>query len=193
MWILLGILQRAATLLVIGLATAFSGMLLQSGATILGGVAIALVAGPAVALVSLYAVVVSTLHQLALHSLVHNRRGVASALVHAWRIARHAPVVTARAVATDLVLYVSVAALTLGVKSLTDGLGGTLVTLSLAGFAGVTRAGFWARAYRALGGLSPDDGVPGLAGSPELASARAGQGQAELFQAERGREDEERW
>ena len=32
----------------------------------------------------------------------------------------------------------------------------------LTGFAGVARAGYWARAYRALGGLSPDDGVPGL-------------------------------
>ncbi len=32
----------------------------------------------------------------------------------------------------------------------------------LLGFAGVTRAGYWAQAYRALGGLSPDDGVPGL-------------------------------
>jgi hypothetical protein len=34
--------------------------------------------------------------------------------------------------------------------------------LLLYGFAGVTRAGFWARTYRALGGLSPADGVPGL-------------------------------
>ena len=31
------------------------------------------------------------------------------------------------------------------------------------GFVGVTRALYWARAYRALGGLSPADGVPGLA------------------------------
>jgi hypothetical protein len=37
-----------------------------------------------------------------------------------------------------------------------------VVGITLTGFAGVTRAAYWARAYRALGGLSPDDGVPGL-------------------------------
>jgi hypothetical protein len=38
----------------------------------------------------------------------------------------------------------------------------SIVIFLLYGFAGVTRAGFWARAYRALGGLSSADQVPGL-------------------------------
>ena len=36
------------------------------------------------------------------------------------------------------------------------------LVLAIYGFAGVVRAGFWARAYRALGGLSAADHVPGL-------------------------------
>ena len=38
----------------------------------------------------------------------------------------------------------------------------TVNTLTLQGV-GVTRASYWARMYRELGGLSPEDGVPGLA------------------------------
>jgi hypothetical protein len=38
----------------------------------------------------------------------------------------------------------------------------TVIVLALYGFAGVTRAGYWARTYRALGGLSHADRVPGL-------------------------------
>jgi hypothetical protein len=32
----------------------------------------------------------------------------------------------------------------------------------LTAIAGVARALYWARVYRALGGLTPEDGVPGL-------------------------------
>jgi hypothetical protein len=38
-----------------------------------------------------------------------------------------------------------------------------LMWVAILGFAGVTRAAYWARMYRELGGLSPEDGVPGLA------------------------------
>lgn len=119
---------------------------------------------PLLAFLVVYGVLLSVLHQLALHSLVHNRRGVASALLHAWRIARASPRDTFRAAVGDAVLSLSVylasalLAGILGALPLVD----TLPQLAVLGIAGVARAGYWARAYRALGGLSPDDGVPGL-------------------------------
>jgi hypothetical protein len=115
-----------------------------------------------------YGVVLSVLNQLALHSLAHNRRGVYSALLHGWRIMRNDGWATARTVMVDLLLFATVAmiwsVLTLGGKAFGQPLVaiGVIVKLLLTGFAGVARAGYWARAYRALGGLSPDDGVPGL-------------------------------
>lgn len=182
MWVLLGLLQRGATLFVLGVAGGFAALFMEAGGDVLGGIALVLLAGPAVALVALYAVTVSVLHQLALHSLAHNRRGVASALVHAWRIARHSPIATARTVAVDLVLHASVLTLAGIAEALIGGGFASFAQLGLAGFAGVARAGFWARAYRALGGLSPDDRVPGLAAPPRAPASVPG-----------GPAEEERW
>jgi hypothetical protein len=118
---------------------------------------------PAVILVLVYAAVLMVLNQLALHSLAHNRRGVASALAHAWRLVQASPLGALRATLVDFVLFLSV----LVASSLfaPDALRNTplvLLLLALNGFAGVTRAGYWARTYRALGGLTPADKVPGL-------------------------------
>jgi hypothetical protein len=117
---------------------------------------------PFLLLVMAYAAVLMVLNQLALHSLAHNRRGVASALTHAWRLVRASPLGATRAAVVDLVLFFSVL---LAAKILTgllgDGLDG-LILLALLGFAGVARAGYWARTYRALGGLGHADRVPGL-------------------------------
>lgn len=117
--------------------------------------------GPSTIVVACYALVVSVLLQLSLHSLALNRRGVASALVHAWRLVRQEPWAAARAVLVDGVLSAVVAtiAMLLGAfGAWVAAIGGLL----LAGFLGVTRACFWSRAYRALGGLGPEDNVPGL-------------------------------
>lgn len=122
--------------------------------------------GPIVILFLSYALSMAVLTQLALHSLAHNKRGIGSALLHGWRIMRHDVPATVRAVIVDVLLTVAVLAVTTMIGSLTpvDWLNWLdwLVSIVLAGFAGVTRAAYWARAYRALGGLSPDDGVPGL-------------------------------
>src|SRR5262245_24577022 len=121
---------------------------------------------PVMLLILAYAAVLMVLNQLALHSLAHNHRGVASALTHAWRLVRASPLGALRATAVDLVLFLSVLMLDsvlhsfLGPNFLRDLV--SLATLLLYGFAGVTRAGFWARTYRALGGLSSADRVPGL-------------------------------
>lgn len=115
-----------------------------------------------------YALALSVLNQLALHSLAHNRRGVYSALLHGWRIMRNDPWATARAVMVDLVLFLTIM-MAWNMFTEFSGLLGhaglvlaTIAKVLLTSFAGVARAGYWARAYRALGGLSPDDGVPGL-------------------------------
>jgi hypothetical protein len=119
---------------------------------------------PSLLLVLLYAAVLMVLNQLALHSLAHNRRGVASALTHAWRLVRASPLGVLRATLVDFVLFLSVLVAT---SIFAQGLFGgtsleTIIFLALSGFAGVTRAGYWARTYRALGGLSSADRVPGL-------------------------------
>lgn len=137
---------------------------LGQGFTILAWVGILM---PGTVLLTAYAVLLSVLHQLGLQSLAHNRRGVSSALVHAWRVAKANPWGTARTVVVDLVLDLSIWVITLGLAQVLRLLVGgnslfLLTSLMLMGFGGVARAGYWARAYRALGGLSPDDQVPGL-------------------------------
>lgn len=121
---------------------------------------------PVLVLVLAYAAVLMVLNQLALHSLAHNRRGVASALTHAWRLARASPSGVLRATLVDFVLFLSMLliqklALVFFQPSFLQGLV-PLALLLLYGFAGVARAGYWARTYRALGGLSSADKVPGL-------------------------------
>lgn len=150
----------------------------------------AAILGPFAAIVLLLGFVLSVLYQLALQSLVHNRRGTGSALLHAWRIARHDPWATARAVLVDFLAFVTLLvvqglALVLFAFSLAplccfapvllllffvrkpwvvrtlEVVYGCMLLL-LPCFIGVVRAAYWARVYRALGGLTPVDGVPGL-------------------------------
>ncbi len=122
---------------------------------------------PVLLLILAYASVLMVLNQLALHSLAHNRRGVASALTHAWRLVRASPMDALRATLVDFALFLSIVAVNLVLSNVLlaprafAGLA-ALIALLLYGFAGVTRAGFWARTYRALGGLSSADRVPGL-------------------------------
>jgi len=118
---------------------------------------------PLLLLVLAYSAVLMVLNQLALHSMAHNRRGVASALTHAWRLVRTSPLGTLRATAVDFVLFLSVLAADVILSSTFPASGaGFVIVGGLYGFAGVTRAGYWARTYRALGGLSHADRVPGL-------------------------------
>ena len=120
---------------------------------------------PVLFVLLLYTVVLQVVNQLALHSLAHNRRGIASALTHAWRLIRTSPWSAARATLVDFVLFLTVIA---AVSVLGVVLFHVLLPLwavaffAIYGFAGVTRAGFWARSYRALGGLSAEDQIPGL-------------------------------
>lgn len=124
---------------------------------------------PLLGLVLAYATVLHVLNQLALHSLAHNRRGVASALTHAWRLVRGSPWSATRAMLVDFVLFLLILAASgvlvraFGRADTAAGFVASLVQLALHGFAGVTRASYWARTYRALGGLSAADHVPGLA------------------------------
>lgn len=129
---------------------------------------------PLLLFLAAYAAVLSILHQLALHSLVRNRRGVASALVHAWRIARNDPRRTFQAMLPDMVLAITIAGATWLLTNLTGRSAIVLpLVLALHGFMGVARAAYWAQAYRALGGLAPEDGVPGLELGAEGEATRA--------------------
>ena len=165
LWLQLVVMVAGALLLIllpVELATA--PLLAESGALDpMRWILAAVLIGPIVLFFASYALAVSVLCQLALHSLAHNRRGVGSALLHGWRIMRHDPWATTRAVLVDLVLTMTVMLLGGAVSwiVMVDWLG-AIIFVVLTGFAGVARSAYWARAYRALGGLSPDDGVPGL-------------------------------
>lgn len=108
---------------------------------------------PPLVLVFLYASTLGALNQLALQSLVFNRRGPASALAHAWRLVRHDPWAVTRAMIVDL-----------GLQLVAFGWSPTPTTIKylLLAITGVARACYWARVYTALGGLRAVDGVPGL-------------------------------
>ncbi|MAE28163.1 MAG: hypothetical protein QF724_12010 [Planctomycetota bacterium] len=114
-----------------------------------------------------YGFLLSVLFQLALQSLSHNSRGAGSAFQHAWRLARHTPRATLSAVMVDVLLQVVGVALTWLVSfSLTISCVGIVLvpfaSLAIMGFLGTARCAFWARAYRALGGVTADDGLPGM-------------------------------
>jgi hypothetical protein len=128
---------------------------------------------PGIALLSIYAVMLSILQLVALQSLASNRRGVASAMTHAWRLVKHDPWSTGRTVAVGLMLDLAISVISIGLSTL----GGLLpigdllsgfVTMALLGFAGVTRAGYWARAYQALGGWLTEACVPSAELGPRL-------------------------
>jgi len=108
---------------------------------------------------AIYALLLSVLYQLGLQSLAQNRRGVASAVRHAWRIARHDPWATFRAVVVDFLLYVTTTMIAIVLFATVIG---APFGLGMLGFAGTTRACYWARTYRVLGGLSAEDRIPGL-------------------------------
>lgn len=114
-----------------------------------------------------YGFLLSILFQIALHSLVQNRRGVGSALLHAWRIAKNDPMATWRAALVDAVLYFTilslhaVLALLLFGTQVTAAILGLVVLPLLYGYAGCARCAFWARAYQSLGGLSTVTDAPG--------------------------------
>jgi hypothetical protein len=113
---------------------------------------------PALVLLCAYAILLSILHLLALQSLACNQRGVSSALVHAWRLAKHDPWSTSRTLAVGLMLDVALAAIATALVLLGSLLPGGgvlagLINLCLLGFAGVVQANYWSRAYRQLGGM----------------------------------------
>ncbi len=169
LWLQLVLMQLGAVLVLLAPIVLAARPLLDAASEERMGTTLALgvLISPVILLLGAYMLALSVLGQLGLQSLAHNQRGVSSALLHGWRIMRHDPWATARAVAADVVLLL----FTLLAVRLFDGLiGGLPLTgwltgafqLLLAGFAGVVRAGYWARAYRALGGLAPGDGIPGL-------------------------------
>lgn len=160
LWGMLLLMQFAAMLVVIGPVVALLKLFdLARFSTLFAGLLL-----PVLVIVLLYAAVLMVLNQLALHSLVHNRRGVASALTHAWRLVRASPLGALRATLVDFVLFLSVLAAEVVFGTLVEDskVLKMVLVLALFGFAGVTRAGYWARTYRALGGLSHADNVPGL-------------------------------
>ncbi|MEO6709222.1 MAG: hypothetical protein ABI054_14630 [Planctomycetota bacterium] len=116
-----------------------------------------LIGGPLLLFCCAYAAVVSVLFQLALHSLAQNRRGVVSALQHAWRLTLNDPWATLRATLVDCAISAVVALL-----ALSDSEPIVITGVVLGAITGVARALYWGRVYRLLGGLTPEDGVPGV-------------------------------
>ena len=120
-----------------------------------------LIDGVAIALIIVYSFLLSVLFQIALHSLVQNRRGVGSAVLHAWRIAKNDPLATCRATLLDGVLFGTSLALGYTGSALLEFSKIGIVILPIwvvmiDGIFGTIRCAYWARAYRALGGLATE-------------------------------------
>ena len=160
LWLVLLLLLGVATAALVGLPL----LLLQAAGLLTWLPLFVGLLLPPFALVLFYALVLQVLNQLALHSLAHNDRGVASALTHAWRLMRASPASAARAALVELLLFATVLAMAAAPRLLfdADSLPARLALVALFGFAGVTRACFWGTAYRDFGGLSADDAIPGL-------------------------------
>ncbi len=164
MWVMLFLMATLALALILAPVLPLAGAAMSGELSGLGDALLLFLLMPVTTLLMLFAATLSVLHQLALHSLAHNRRGVVSALRHAWSMTRNNPWATARTVAVDLLLVVFVIAVSaLIFVFFRSTFIFWLVYVPIHLFTGMARAGYWARAYRALGGLSPDDGVPGLA------------------------------
>jgi len=169
--VLLGLMRIIAFLLLVGAPVLFFQGVLTGGSLEERGALFAVIYLPLAGVLILYSLVLGALHQLALHSLVENRRGMTSALRHAWRLLR---VNTQESFSHLLIELSCVLILSLVVMAL--GLSaaffcflapiGVLATLALRGFAGVLRAAFWARAYRRMGGATSTDRLGGIGASP---------------------------
>lgn len=163
LWLQFLLMMFGATLLFIGPAQLFVSFVHLDEI----GALTAILSGVLLALLLVYSFLLSVLFQIALHSLVANKRGVGSAVLHAWRIAKNDPMGAARAAAADAVLTVTIIGLQIGLMSIAAllHLPATLLWISLLGLlglAGVVRCGFWAQVYRTLGGISTlDPDVPG--------------------------------
>lgn len=154
LWVQFLLMMFGATLLFIGPAQLFVRFVHLDEI----GALTAVLSGVLIGLLLVYSFLLSILFQIALHSLVANRRGVGSALLHAWRIARNDPMGAGRAAVGDAVLTATVSAIQIGLTILTAKLGLPEALLwvplvGLLGFGGVARCAFWARVYRILGGI----------------------------------------
>lgn len=169
--VLLGLMQVIAFILLVGVPVTFFKGVLEDGSLDEGGALFAAIYLPLAGVLILYSLVIGALHQLALHSLVENRRGMTSALRHAWRLLRVNPQTSFSFLLVELccVLVYSLTALVLGLSSALLCLLvplSTLILLILRGFTGVLRAAFWARAYRQMGGATSADRLGGVGATP---------------------------
>ena len=166
-WVLL-LLMRLVALLVIGLPVLLFQGLLPEGTSAGLGILLGIVYLPLAGILIIYFIVLAALHQLALHSLVQNRRGMTSAIQHAWRLFRvdasislscllvEASCLLVFALAGTAAGFVSILFCCLIVLVL------PLTLAALKGFQGVLRAAFWARAYRDMGGATAADTLGGI-------------------------------
>ena len=144
MWALLASMLIGASLLLVLPAQELTRWVI-SELGVPSSLAIGVLLAPPILLLGAYATVVSVIQQLALQSLVHNRRGVASALAHAWSLVREDPWATVRSLTLDGLLVLVVGALAFAIDQACSALGastlGWVLSLCLSGFVGVTRAG----------------------------------------------------
>ncbi|MCH2103186.1 MAG: hypothetical protein MK297_04135 [Planctomycetes bacterium] len=169
--VLLGLMKATAILLLVGAPVLFFQGVLTGGGLEEHGALLAVIYLPIAGVLILYSLVMGALHQLALHSLVENRRGMTSALRHAWRLLRVNSTLSVAYVLMELacvlVLTLSVAAVGLTTSFICLLAPATIfLSLMLYGFTGVLRAAFWSRAYRRLGGATSGDRLGGVGLSP---------------------------
>lgn len=164
-------LMRIMAILIVGLPLVLFHGVLAEGPSTASGVLLGIIYLPLAGLLILYFVVLAALHQLALHSLVQNRRGMTSAIQHAWRLFRVEASLSLAYLLIEVVtiLIFAVAAFVISLCSIVICCLVPLLPLcllALTGLQGVLRAAFWARAYGDMGGATSGDTLGGIPASP---------------------------
>jgi len=169
--VLLGLMRVIAMLLLVGVPVLFFQGVLRDGVFEERGALFTITYLPIAGVLILYSFVLGALHQLALHSLAENRRGMTSALRHAWRLLRAEAHQSVSFILVELCCALIGALIIMGVYLGASVLclmtpAALFIHLALVGFTGVLRAAFWSRAYRQMGGATSSDRLGGVGVTP---------------------------
>lgn len=114
-----------------------------------------ILSGLALTLTFVYGAELGALQELATASLVRHRRGVGSAVLHAWRLMKAQPGTSRRKAAGDFAARFAIVAVSLAVGGSAGPLWGLAQFVVLGALFGAIRCHAWALLYPRIGGLEP--------------------------------------
>lgn len=150
-WLQIFGMMASATFVLIG---PLVGLSLLIGPEALGPFS-GILSGLALTLTFVYGAELGALQELATASLVRHRRGVGSAVLHAWRLMKSKPSESRRKAAADFAARFAVVAGSLAVAGSMGSGWGLALFVAIAALVGSVRCQAWSLQYPRLGGLEP--------------------------------------